>query len=60
MNAANEVAVSAFLNAEIPFPGIWETVSSVMSDHHLIDHPGLDEIIDADKHARIKALELIS
>ncbi len=60
MNAANEVAVSAFLRDEIPFPGIWDTVGSVMSDHHLIDHPSLEEIIDADKHARIKALELIS
>ncbi len=60
MNAANEVAVSAFLQESLPFPGIWETVAAVMSDHSTATQPSLEEIIDADLQARAKALELIS
>src|SRR6476661_1410230 len=30
LNAANEVAVSAFLERRIPFPRIWQTVAAVM------------------------------
>jgi 1-deoxy-D-xylulose-5-phosphate reductoisomerase len=59
MNAANEVAVSAFLRESIPFPKIWEMVGSTMASHHTINQPGLDEIIDADLQARAKASELI-
>lgn len=60
MNAANEVAVAAFLNESISFPKIWETVAETMSSHNSITHPGLEEIIDADLQARAKATELIS
>jgi 1-deoxy-D-xylulose-5-phosphate reductoisomerase len=60
MNAANEVAVSAFLSDSIPFPKIWETVGATMASHHNVNQPGLDEIIDADLQARAKASELIS
>ena len=60
MNAANEVAVSAFLSESIPFPKIWETVGATMASHHNVNQPGLDEIIDADLQARAKASELIS
>ena len=59
MNAANEVAVSAFLRESIPFPKIWETVGATMASHHTVNQPGLDEIIDADLQARAKASELI-
>ncbi|MBP83136.1 MAG: 1-deoxy-D-xylulose-5-phosphate reductoisomerase [Verrucomicrobiales bacterium] len=59
MNAANEVAVSAFLRESIPFPKIWEMVGATMASHHTINQPGLDEIIDADLQARAKASELI-
>jgi 1-deoxy-D-xylulose-5-phosphate reductoisomerase len=59
MNAANEIAVSAFLREEIPFPGIWETVSAAMEAHSTIAHPSLDEIISADEEARAHATQLI-
>ncbi|MEM9017898.1 MAG: 1-deoxy-D-xylulose-5-phosphate reductoisomerase, partial [Verrucomicrobiota bacterium] len=52
MNAANEVAVSAFLREELPFPGIWETVSETMSTIEHLNKPSLDEIIWADLEAR--------
>ena len=60
MNAANEVAVAAFLKELISFPKIWETVAETMSSHNSTTHPNLEEIIDADLQARAKATELIS
>lgn len=60
MNAANEVAVSAFLKERIAFPKIWETVSVTMEKHDTIAPPSLEEIINADKEARITATELIA
>ncbi|MCG8600834.1 MAG: 1-deoxy-D-xylulose-5-phosphate reductoisomerase [Verrucomicrobiales bacterium] len=60
MNAANEVAVSAFLKERIAFTKIWETVRATMEKHDTIAHPSLEEIINADKEARITATELIA
>jgi 1-deoxy-D-xylulose-5-phosphate reductoisomerase len=33
LNAANEVAVAAFLGGELPFPGIFDTVAEVLDRH---------------------------
>lgn len=55
LNAANEIAVSAFLEGHLSFPGIWHTVEETMKRHTLIPHPGLDEIIAADRWARDEA-----
>ena len=52
MNAANEIAVEAFLDRRIPFPKIWETVAGVMDAHETLEHPTLDQILDADAWAR--------
>ncbi len=60
MNAANEIAVSAFLAEEIPFPKIWETVAATMETHETISQPTLEEIIAADEEARRTAGENIS
>ncbi|OYW75230.1 MAG: 1-deoxy-D-xylulose-5-phosphate reductoisomerase [Verrucomicrobia bacterium 12-59-8] len=57
LNAANEVAVEAFLHGKIPFPGIWQTVERVMTAHKVIAHPSLEELIDADAWARGQASE---
>ncbi|MCS7063232.1 MAG: 1-deoxy-D-xylulose-5-phosphate reductoisomerase [Methylacidiphilales bacterium] len=51
-NAANEVAVAAFLDEKIPFPAIWETVSATMQAHAPTLHPHLEEILQADAWAR--------
>ncbi len=59
LNAANEVAVDAFLNEKLSFPGIWETVAESMSRHDLIEHPSLGEIIEADQWAREAATKII-
>lgn len=52
LNAANEVAVEAFCNEEIGFPGITETVAETMKAHSLIPRPSLEEILAADQWAR--------
>ena len=54
-NAANEVAVEAFLDEKIPFPKIWELVESVMTSHQNISRPDLPAIIAADGWARAEA-----
>ena len=55
MNAANEVAVSAFLGRRIPFPRIWQLVEEVMNRHTSIANPTLDAILQADRWARDEA-----
>jgi 1-deoxy-D-xylulose-5-phosphate reductoisomerase len=57
LNAANEVAVDAFLNGKIKFPGIWQTVERIMTAHQVIAHPTLEALIEADAWARRTALE---
>ncbi|WP_461783898.1 1-deoxy-D-xylulose-5-phosphate reductoisomerase [Prosthecobacter sp.] len=60
LNAANEVAVEAFLNGKIPFPGIWQTVERIMNDHQVIAHPNLEALIEADAWARRTAADSLS
>ncbi|HXY61119.1 MAG TPA: 1-deoxy-D-xylulose-5-phosphate reductoisomerase [Chthoniobacterales bacterium] len=55
MNAANEVAVAAFLNRQLRFPQIWQTVEKVMDRHSTVAHPDLDAILAADQWARAEA-----
>jgi 1-deoxy-D-xylulose-5-phosphate reductoisomerase len=57
LNAANEIAVPAFLEEKIPFPAIWETVEAVMQRHRTVAHPPLEEILRADAWARADAAE---
>ena len=57
LNAANEVAVAAFLAGRSSFPAIWRTVERVMSSHSVVQHPSLDDLIAADHWARQKAAE---
>ena len=59
LNAANEVAVDAFLAGRLSFPGIWETVGRVMERHGCVAEPGLPAILDADADARREAAALI-
>ena len=54
-NAANEVAVEAFLEEKISFPRIWEMVETVMSAHRNEKRPDLATIIAADQWARAQA-----
>jgi 1-deoxy-D-xylulose-5-phosphate reductoisomerase len=58
LNAANEVAVSAFLERRISFPRIWQLVEQVMDRHTNVAHPDLDAILRADQWARTEAKKL--
>jgi len=55
MNAANEIAVAAFLDRRVRFPNIWRVVEEVMNRHMAIAHPDLDAILEADRWARNEA-----
>jgi 1-deoxy-D-xylulose-5-phosphate reductoisomerase len=55
MNAANEVAVAAFLDRRLSFPRIWQIVEEVMNRHASVAHPDLDAILRADQWARGEA-----
>jgi 1-deoxy-D-xylulose-5-phosphate reductoisomerase len=52
LNAANEMAVEAFLEKRIPFPEIWRSVERVMKAHTVEQHPSLESLIHADAWAR--------
>ncbi|HPF20899.1 MAG TPA: 1-deoxy-D-xylulose-5-phosphate reductoisomerase [Syntrophomonas sp.] len=52
MNAANEVAVGAFIQKQIKFDQIAVIVERVMQNHVVSDQPGLDQILNADRWAR--------
>jgi 1-deoxy-D-xylulose-5-phosphate reductoisomerase len=54
-NAANEVAVDAFLARRINFPRISEVVARVMSAHTVVEQPDLPQILEADRWARAEA-----
>lgn len=60
MNAANEVAVQAFLEGKCSFPGIYESVSSVCAEHKVLDSPNLETILEADAWARARTQEVLS
>lgn len=55
LNAANEVAVAAFLGGQIPFPRIWSLVEEVMARCQPVANPTLDAILNADAEARREA-----
>jgi 1-deoxy-D-xylulose-5-phosphate reductoisomerase len=55
MNAANEVAVAAFLDRQVRFPDIWQIVEEAMNRHTSVAHPNLDAILQADQWARREA-----
>jgi 1-deoxy-D-xylulose-5-phosphate reductoisomerase len=55
LNAANEVAVHAFLEGRVAFTAIARIVQRTMEACHPMDHPGLEDILAADRWAREKA-----
>lgn len=59
LNAANEVAVQAFLDNRIPFSGIPRLVSLAMEEHALDPGAELEAILQADAWARKRTEEMI-
>ena len=60
LNAADEVAVQYFLNEKIDFTEVFEIVEQVVKDFKNITNPSLEDIINADKEARIITHEHIN
>jgi|ERR1043166_1885856 1-deoxy-D-xylulose-5-phosphate reductoisomerase len=59
MNAANEIAVAAFLDRQVRFPDIWQIVEEVMNRHKSVAHADLDAILEADQWARAQARKCV-
>jgi len=59
LNAANEIAVYAFLRNRIGFLDITEMVERTMEKIKFIEHPTLQEYLDSDAEARSFAASLI-
>ena len=55
MNAANEVAVQAFLDGEIPFTAITEIVGDVLMAHVTKAADSIETVLSADRAARDQA-----
>jgi 1-deoxy-D-xylulose-5-phosphate reductoisomerase len=55
MNAANEVAVTAFLDGRIHFTDIAAIVEKTMSGHAVDSTPDLNAILDADHWSRLES-----
>ena len=58
MNAANEVAFERFRKGGIGFTGIWNVIEKTMQAHHTVENAGLDDILEADRWARVKAASI--
>lgn len=50
-NAANELAVSKFLNEEIRFLDIPDLIEKAMEKHNIIENPSFEEILEVEKEA---------
>ena len=59
LNAANEIAVNAFLNQAIGFVQISRLVEQTMDRHVVISDPELSDILDADQWARACAEKIV-
>ena len=59
MNAANEEAVSAFIDQRISLTEIPQVVETVMNNHVIQPADSIETILDADHNARLAANEVI-
>ena len=60
LNAANEVAVYAFLDGRIAFTAIPEVILRTLDKMELVAEPSLDGIVEIDQVARSVATEQLS
>lgn len=52
LNAANEIAVAAFLQDEVGFLEMSDLIAETLEKTHFISHPSLEDYVDTDKQAR--------
>lgn len=59
LNAANEVAVSAFLKDEVGFLQMSDIIESCMAKVAYIANPSYEDYVSTDEEARVRATELL-
>jgi len=59
LNASNEIAVKEFIEGGIRFTAIPSVIEKTLGLHKPVKDPGLNDILEADKWARIKTREII-
>lgn len=59
LNAANEIAVGAFLGEKIKFVDLPVIIDKVLGKHNPVIKPSLEDILQADNWARVRTKELI-
>ncbi len=59
LNAADEIAVDAFLRGDLPFPGIPRTIENVLALTQAGSPASISEVLSADLHAREQARECL-
>ena len=60
MNAANEIAVAAFLEGRIGFTAIARTIEETMAAHSAVPLLTIEDVLHADRWGRDKAADLIA
>jgi 1-deoxy-D-xylulose-5-phosphate reductoisomerase len=60
LNAANEVAVAAFLEGKIPYRSLVPVVERVLADHPVSPATTLEAVLEADREARRRAADLVA
>ena len=60
LNAANELAVEAFLEERLPFLGIAEVIAETLDEVPQAELPDLDAVLDADRQARSVAGKVLA
>jgi len=59
LNAANEVAVEAYMGEKIKFTDIPGVIEKILNAHDSVKEPSLEEIMQADSWARVEARKSI-
>jgi 1-deoxy-D-xylulose-5-phosphate reductoisomerase len=59
MNAANEIAVDAFLNDKVGFLEMSHVIEKTILEVEFIQHPDFDDLIQSDTEARRIAINII-
>lgn len=60
LNAANEIAVEAFLQGQLAFTGIAQVIESCMQSVSIVEADSIETILNADVHAREVAMAYIN
>jgi 1-deoxy-D-xylulose-5-phosphate reductoisomerase len=59
LNAADEIAVGAFLEGKIPFPAIAQTIEETLSRQSVREPETIEEVIEIDEASRETAKQVL-